>query len=96
MTSVDSYRLARSQNTIAESVRVAIRRTLTSLGMEACAETYKVVGDALRNVEQDYQIALDLDVDPSLGAPSAWEKAGEKCPPDLADAVCVLLGKAGR
>lgn len=98
MSPVEASAKARQQNTIAESVRTAIKRTCVTLDLGDTAQTADTVCQALRNVLQHYELRRDMDCDPSLGEPetfddrTAWEKAGDKCSPALAAALEGLIG----
>lgn len=92
--SAENYRLAcefaRAQNRAADVMR-GLMREMQQAGLSV-EDGLKLLDDARRNVAQVYALADALPVDPSLGA---WEKAGKRCPPDLAEAVDSLLGSKG-
>lgn len=85
MSAVDSYRLSRAQNSIADAVRKAALSEAMRLGLTAGPETAKLLVEAVRNALQTFQTALDCDVDLGLGD-------RRQMPPDLAGAVMSLCG----
>lgn len=75
MSPIDSYRASKAQNSIAEAVRVAVRRAMVTLDLPDNAATAKLVVEALRNAAQTFQTRADCDMDPALGEPETFDNA---------------------